>query len=1014
MPGIAVDASTKTVTIDSTSTVNATTFKQVNGSTGTDIDMTTGIPNTGTNRLGGIVLPQIYYFDENNSVPPTFVTKTIEGEDAHGEDVDVVASPGVTITNNGTINNAGNTAGSTNTFGVYLDGSNNTVTNNGSISLQTTGSATIYGVYVSVPTGENYYTNNHIINNGTIEVTRAGNGTARAIYFGEQQLDMTVDNKAGGVIRGTRTGSSTNTNIVAAIDTDDTPGILTVTNAAASGATPAGIIEVTGARTSAIYGRSSQTIINNDGIIRNNSWSTSDTIASGHYAIGSYAGSLFASDPDSPDDDNPIPLVIDGKGQIDDPSKLTLNNTGKIIGDILAVDANPLTTYALGGSFAQTNTSGQLSPTNINTRDSEINNSGKIDGNIYLGSGAHEVTNFSSGEITQNIFVDQTALTVCAATYGGSATAACSGLSPYTIQGDRTFAFSNYGTFGSGVAGGAQNAVIRINDYADSVNTIDLYGTGFSGSIIALNGMGDNTVSFHDDMSIASIQKFRTLNLDESAVTVTGASGVSLQNGATINTTIIGSGPTDLGHLTFSSGTLTLGGTTTITPTTSVIVKSGDVYQVASAVTGGSVTATDTALIDWTASKTGGELLLAADVKDVAGISGISKPGIATLNGLFNSAGTDPGVDALGAAVQSLTDEDDVAKAGKQLSPETNFSTQQAAITLNNAIGQHIDTRLNSVGATGASQGYTNAPYGLGMKQQQTDPNRSNLGGSLKDDQDFIAPRSAALWGQAFGAGMNQNERQNVDAYDARIYGLMVGYDNWISPGMRVGIAGGYANTRIDGDGDTTKNSTDIDSYLVEAYGAIKGSGWYATGRTGFTWHDYDTVRAMTEPLDDVAKGSHNGDQFNASIEFGAPMNHSGTIITPVASLTYSRLHQDGYSETSDGAMALSVGSQNNDSFVSGLGVKALVPIANDTIIEGRALWLHEFADNAQIVTASFAAGGGTFTAAGPNVGRDSADLGIGMIADIGFNSTFQINYDANVREDYLAHVGSARVDVHF
>ncbi len=170
----------------------------------------------------------------------------------------------------------------------------------------------------------------------------------------------------------------------------------------------------------------------------------------------------------------------------------------------------------------------------------------------------------------------------------------------------------------------------------------------------------------------------------------------------------------------------------------------------------------------------------------------------------------------------------------------------------------------------------------------------------------------------------------------------------------------------------------------------------------------------MTEPLDDVAKGSHNGDQFNASIEFGAPMNHSGTIITPVASLTYSRLHQDGYSETSDGAMALAVGSQNNDSFVSGLGVKALVPIANDTVIEGRALWLHEFADNAQIVTASFAAGGGTFTAAGPNVGRDSADLGIGMIADIGFNSTFQINYDANVREDFLAHVGSARVDVHF
>jgi outer membrane autotransporter protein len=137
-------------------------------------------------------------------------------------------------------------------------------------------------------------------------------------------------------------------------------------------------------------------------------------------------------------------------------------------------------------------------------------------------------------------------------------------------------------------------------------------------------------------------------------------------------------------------------------------------------------------------------------------------------------------------------------------------------------------------------------------------------------------------------------------------------------------------------------------------------------------------------------------------------------VITPVASLTYSRLHQDSYTERSSGAMALDVDSQDNDSIVSGLGLKGLVPIATDTVVEGRALWLHEFGDDAQVVTANFAAGGGTFTAAGPGVGRDSADLGVGVLAQIGFNSTFQINYDANVREDYLAHVGSARVDIHF
>lgn len=467
----------------------------------------------------------------------------------------------------------------------------------------------------------------------------------------------------------------------------------------------------------------------------------------------------------------------------------------------------------------------------------------------------------------------------------------------------------------------------------------------------------------------------------------------------------------------------TFADTTTIAPIIDKTIKDGEWYTVATKL---DLAAANTefsddqvigsALVQWQLRTNGSnELVIGADLRNAADVSGISKPGAATLNGLFSSAGADPSLDTLGGAVQMLSTDGEVATAAKQLSPETNFATQQAAITLNNAIGQHIDTRLSSVGATGAYQGYTNAPYGLGMKPEQADPNRSNLGGSLKDsDGDIVVPRSAALWGQAFGAGMNQDERQDVDGYDARIYGLMVGYDNWVSPGVRIGVAGGYANTRIDGEGDTTPNHTDIDSYLIEAYGAVKGAGWYATGRTGFTWHDYDTTRVLSVPFGDSAKGNHDGDQFNASIEIGAPMAHGGTILTPVASLTYSRLHQDGYTETSDSAMALGVGSQNNDSLVSGLGLKGLVPIANDTMIEGRALWLHEFADDAQVVTASFAAGGGTFTAAGPSVGRDSADLGIGMLAQIGFNSTFELNYDANIREDYLAHVGSARVDIHF
>jgi len=866
---------------------------------------------------------------------------------------------GAKLTNNGTIENTKDLK--RDNYGVSLNGSKTTLDNTGSISSTVSGTKRAYGVIATSFDDDVSFKNVHIVNesSGNIYATTTGTSRAVGVYAGEGIASMTIDNY--GSISGT---GNSGANYAAGIGSDDDTAMLIVNNKTT------GTITGTGnAIAYAVGGNAENIRINNDGTI-----------------VGNYDGA-YAVTPNVANNTALAAIAIFG-GSDDEAANANITNstTGKILGNVNITDF-----AAAGTSTAPTTVGNPARPVATkDTRDSAFTNEGLVVGNFLYGAGKHVLDN--TGTITGGITVEQS--------YGGTLNSGV-GAASFTLTND-----------------GELDGDITIHDRTDSRNLITLFGTDFAGSIVA-DGAGNDAVSFQNSMSITRVQNFRTLNLNDSTVTVTGA-GVSLQDGATINTTIFASGgsagspSTDLGHLTFTSGTLTLAGLTIITPTTATVVKSGDTYQVASAVTGGSIAATDSALIDWTASRTSGELLLSATVRDVADVTGITKPGIATLNGLFGAAGEDPDLDALGGAVQTLAEDSDVVKAAKQLSPETNFATQQAAITLNNAIGQHIDTRLSSVGATGSSQGYTNAPYGLGMKPQQTDPNRSNLGGSLKDDPDFVAPRSAALWGQAFGAGMNQNERQDVDGYDARIYGLMVGYDNWISPDVRLGIAGGYANTRIDGEGDTNQNHTDIDSYLIQAYGAVKGSGWYATGRTGFTWHDYDTVRSMTEPLEDSAKGSHNGDQFNASIEVGAPMAHSGTIITPVASLTYSRLHQDGYSETSDGAMALAVGSQNNDSFVSGLGVKGLVPIANDTVIEGRALWLHEFADNAQVVNASFAAGGGTFTAAGPGVGRDSADLGIGMLAQIGFNSTFEINYDANVREDYLAHVGSARVDIHF
>jgi len=883
------------------------------------------------------------------------------------------------------MNNAGTAGANTATlYGVTLSDDDGVdsfkFTNNGSIDLTHNGVGALAGIYAIGGAADDGFL---VINNGSITVTRGPltpvTNTIDVSVGGTQVFTAQPNPNPGSAPAAT-------VNIAAAIRIDEEETFQArIENY--------GSITASGPASYGMFVRPTALEILNEGTIS----------ASGDFsaAIVSWDGRANTTD--------------DGGTKFRTYGKTFLDNSGTISGDVYVIDASR-ETFARNGStqtsdigaldVVRTINSGQDPYTLLGAgrsperRDSEINNFGTIDGNVYLFAGSHTVTNAATdAEITGNIVVDQrrTVLYSAGADQYGIASRFTS--DEEDDDEDEALSANYYSSAAALVAANPDHHFTFENagkmDGNVTVLTYDTTGGGTASTVLLkphITGVGSQ---------------------DPDAP--------STNSGFIGGTLAIGTGAYVLGVPTVAAADSTVATTAKLTPVIDVTVRDGDAYLVANHLVGTQLPqlVEDSFLVDWTRYQVGGSadgnaLAIRASVKNASSVEGISAAGAATLNALIAAAGEDDDLDALGAGVENLTTAEDVAKAGKQLSPETNFATQQAAITLNNAIGQHIDTRLNSVGATGVSQGYTNAPYGLGMKPQQTDPNRSNLGGSLKDDPEFIAPRSAALWGQAFGAGMNQNERQDVDGYDARIYGLMVGYDNWISPGVRVGVAGGYANTRIDGEGDTTQNHTDIDSYLIQAYGAVKGSGWYATGRTGFTWHDYDTQRAMTVPVDDVAKGSHNGDQLNASIEIGAPMAHSGTVITPVASLTYSRLHQDGYSETSDGAMALAVGSQNNDSFVSGLGVKALVPIASDTVIEGRALWLHEFADDAQVVNASFAAGGGTFTAAGPGVGRDSADLGIGMLAQIGFNSTFEINYDANVREDYLAHVGSARIDVHF
>jgi outer membrane autotransporter protein len=266
---------------------------------------------------------------------------------------------------------------------------------------------------------------------------------------------------------------------------------------------------------------------------------------------------------------------------------------------------------------------------------------------------------------------------------------------------------------------------------------------------------------------------------------------------------------------------------------------------------------------------------------------------------------------------------------------------------------------------------------------------------------------------QGFGFKGNQDKRNGIDGYSADTGGFAMGADKTIGNGdFRLGGALGYATTSVNGDGATQANKTDIDSYQGTVYGSWGAGTWYVDAALGYGKHQYDTKRFISLVNASVT-GSHDANQYLAKIGGGYPMQLGKATITPMASLTYVKLDQSGYTEkdSSNSGAGLIIDDVNSDSLRSGLGAKISLPLSSGeikTTADARLMWSHEFADTNQDVAARFA-GGTSFTTQGMSQARDSANIGLGINFNAANHQTLAVNYDAEVKSGYIGHTASVK-----
>ncbi|MGZ5884040.1 MAG: autotransporter domain-containing protein [Burkholderiaceae bacterium] len=495
-----------------------------------------------------------------------------------------------------------------------------------------------------------------------------------------------------------------------------------------------------------------------------------------------------------------------------------------------------------------------------------------------------------------------------------------------------------------------------------------------------------------------------------------GITGNYVQNaGATLNIGVADNAITSTGTTSDTGyGRLTVSGSATIAAGSTVALKKLNSYAFAQGqrfVVLRATTATyNTGSLNYSATGFNGTIIGSSFVDGsytdllltLNGVSGTSPNNLATngnsvasLGGLYKYQGTDAGLLALFNPAAALGSSAAANSAGAQLSPaavssaadQVSFAAEQVVFNLATA---RVDG-LRTAQATG------------------------NSGISTGDSID-----NSALWGKVFGGKATEGLRDDVSGYHANYNGLLIGADTLVSDNWRAGGLFSYANTSVAIDGNNTGSSLHVNSYGLTGYASYSGDPWYVNLLAGAAQQQYRTVRAIGfSGFSGAANGSFNGMQYSTSVQAGYPLHVNafipGATLTPIASLSYSTLRQQGYVESGTPA-ALNLAGARSNSLKSELGAKLERSFATsygNLVPSVQVGWRHEYQDTRLQSAASFAAdttGSTSFTTqrATPVANTGVLTLGVTLMQSQKLN--ISANYSLEAANGYSSKTGGIQL----
>ena len=291
---------------------------------------------------------------------------------------------------------------------------------------------------------------------------------------------------------------------------------------------------------------------------------------------------------------------------------------------------------------------------------------------------------------------------------------------------------------------------------------------------------------------------------------------------------------------------------------------------------------------------------------------------------------------------------------------------------------------------------------------------------------EYVPPASENKWG-VFVSGTGDFIDVNDDGfgrtgYDVTSGGFALGVDYRFCDSFAAGLYGGYTRSDVDfnqqpfglqGGGLTA------DSGTFGFYATWYKGGFYVDGGASGGYNSYDIHRDDVFGFED---SSTDGWQFDGFIAGGYDFHWHCLMFGPIASLQYTDVNINSFTEKNSSILALHYPDQDEDSLRSTLGVRWSCDwkLWGSVILrtESRAVWKHEFEDTAYGITSRFALaalGPNNLTVFGPDTGRDSALISGGFSVLWNERVSTYLHVDSEYgRKNYENTAASAGVRITF